>query len=75
MENLNLYTHYEIGDTFFYTPNDKLNPNSFIRDHIDLKRTMILVVMALMPCLIFGIYNVGHQYYHYVETATNATMI
>ena len=70
-----LYPLYEAGDTFLYTPNDKTKTAPFVRDHIDLKRTMILVVMALMPCLLFGIYNVGHQYYHYVETATNATMI
>ena len=70
-----LYPLYEAGDTFLYTPNDKTKSAPFVRDHIDLKRTMILVVMALMPCLLFGIYNVGHQYYHYVETAANATMI
>ena len=70
-----LYPLYEAGDTFLYTPNDKTKTAPFVRDHIDLKRTMILVVMALMPCLLFGIYNVGHQYYHYVETAANATMI
>ena len=70
-----LYPLYEAGDTFLYTPNDKTKTAPFVRDHIDLKRTMILVVMALIPCLLFGIYNVGHQYYHYVETATNATMI
>ena len=53
-----LYPLYEAGDTFLYTPNDKAKTAPFVRDHIDLKRTMILVVMALMPCLLFGIYNV-----------------
>jgi Na+-transporting NADH:ubiquinone oxidoreductase subunit B len=36
---------------------------------------MILVVMALLPCLLFGIFNVGHQYYQYVDTTTSATLI
>ena len=70
-----LYPLYEAGDTFLYTPSDKTKTAPFVRDHIDLKRTMILVVMALMPCLLFGIFNVGHQYYHFVETTTEATII
>ena len=58
-----LYPLYEAGDTFLYTPNDKAKHAPFVRDNIDLKRTMILVVIALLPCLLFGIFNVGHQYY------------
>ena len=69
------YPLYEAGDTFLYTPNDKAKSAPFVRDHIDLKRTMILVVMALIPCLFFGIFNVGHQYYHFVDTTSNATFI
>ena len=34
-----------------------------IRDAIDLKRLMMTVVIAMVPCLLFGIWNVGHQYY------------
>jgi len=56
------YPLYEMLDTFLYTPKDKIKTAPFVRDNIDLKRTMILVVMALLPCLLFGIYNVGHQY-------------
>ena len=70
-----LYPLYEAGDTFLYTPNDKTKTAPFVRDNIDLKRTMILVVMALLPCLLFGIFNVGHQYYQYVETGTAATFL
>ena len=70
-----LYPLYEAGDTFLYTPNEKTKKPPFVRDNIDLKRTMILVVMALLPCLLFGIFNVGHQYYQYVETNVNATLI
>ena len=60
-----LYPLFEAMDTFLFTPNDRAKAAPFIRDSIDLKRTMILVVMALIPCLLFGIYNVGHQYSYY----------
>ena len=70
-----LYPLYEAGDTFLYTPNDKIKTAPFVRDNIDLKRTMILVVMALLPCLFFGIFNVGHQYYEYVDTTMSATLV
>ena len=59
------YPLYEMVDTFLYTPKDKTKTPPFVRDHIDLKRTMILVVLALLPCLFFGIYNVGHQYSYF----------
>ena len=62
-----LYPLYEMIDTFLYTPKDKAKTAPFVRDSIDLKRTMILVVMALLPCLFFGIYNVGHQYSIYID--------
>ena len=48
-------------DTFLYTKNSQTSNAPFIRDAIDLKRTMILVVLALFPCLLFGTYNVGYQ--------------
>jgi len=70
-----LYPLYEAGDTFLYTPNDKAKKAPFVRDNIDLKRTMILVVMALLPCLLFGIFNVGHQYYQFVEAGVSANLI
>ena len=59
------YPLFEAMDTFLFTPNNKAKTAPFIRDSIDLKRTMILVVMALIPCLLFGIYNVGHQYSYF----------
>jgi len=70
-----LYPLYEAGDTFLYTPNDKAKSAPFVRDNIDLKRTMILVVFALLPCLFFGIFNIGHQYYQYVDTSSSANLI
>ena len=48
-------------DTFLYSTNTKTEHAPFVRDAVDLKRTMILVVLALLPAFFFGIYNVGLQ--------------
>lgn len=50
-------------DTFLFTPNHTTQKGSHIRDAVDLKRTMITVVIALIPALIFGMWNAGYQYY------------
>ncbi|NBC58543.1 MAG: NADH:ubiquinone reductase (Na(+)-transporting) subunit B [Bacteroidetes bacterium] len=50
-------------DTFLFVPNDTTNKGSHIRDAVDLKRTMITVVLALIPALIFGFWNAGYQHY------------
>jgi len=50
-------------DTLMFTPNHVTKNGSHIRDAIDLKRTMMLVIIALIPCLLFGIYNTGYQHY------------
>ena len=54
---------YDMVDTFLFTPSYKADTAPFIRDGIDLKRTMILVVLSLLPCFFFGIYNVGSQHF------------
>ena len=50
-------------DTLMFTPNHVTNKGAHVRDAIDLKRTMMLVILALVPCLLFGIYNTGYQHY------------
>ncbi len=50
-------------DTLMFTPNHVTKKGSHVRDAIDLKRTMMLVIIALVPCLLFGIYNTGYQHY------------
>ena len=50
-------------DTLMFTPNKVTSSGAHIRDAIDLKRTMMLVIMALGPCLLFGMYNTGFQSY------------
>ena len=49
--------------TFLYLPNDTTHSGSHVRAADDLKRTMNTVIMALIPCLIFGIFNAGYQHH------------
>ncbi len=48
-------------ETFLYTPNTTSDSGVNIHDSLDSKRVMIIVVLALMPCLLFGMYNTGYQ--------------
>lgn len=50
-------------DTFLFVPNHTTQKGAHIRDAVDLKRTMITVVLALIPALIFGMWNTGHQHF------------
>jgi Na+-transporting NADH:ubiquinone oxidoreductase subunit B len=53
--------------TFLYTPNETTHSGSHVRVADDLKRTMNTVIMALVPCLIFGIFNAGYQHYAAID--------
>jgi Na+-transporting NADH:ubiquinone oxidoreductase subunit B len=67
------YYLFEALDTFNYSPNT-VTPASGaqIRDAVDLKRLMMTVVIAMIPCLAFGVYNVGYQ--HALATGEQLTM-
>ena len=58
-------------DTFLFTPNHTTKKGAHIRDAVDLKRTMITVVLALIPALIFGMWNGGYQYLHQLPEYAN----
>lgn len=58
--------------TFLYTPNETTHSGSHVRAVDDLKRTMNAVVMALVPCLIFGIFNAGYQHYAAIDPLLRA---
>ncbi|WP_350290594.1 NADH:ubiquinone reductase (Na(+)-transporting) subunit B [uncultured Croceitalea sp.] len=49
--------------TFLYSPNETTHSGSHVRAVDDLKRTMNTVIMALVPCLLFGMFNAGYQHY------------
>jgi Na+-transporting NADH:ubiquinone oxidoreductase subunit B len=51
---------FETMATFAFTPKLVTQKGSHIRDGVDLKRTMMTVIIAMIPCLLFGIYNTGH---------------
>lgn len=58
------YPAFNALETFFFVPGDTAPPTgAHVRDAIDLKRTMILVVLSLVPCLLFGIWNTGYQHF------------
>ncbi|TVQ09013.1 MAG: NADH:ubiquinone reductase (Na(+)-transporting) subunit B [Bacteroidetes bacterium] len=54
---------FEAFETFLYVKGDVTHRGSHIRDAIDMKRTMVHVIIALIPALLFGIWNVGFQHY------------
>ena len=53
-------------ETFLFVPNHTTRQGTHIRDYVDLKRTMTVVIIALIPALLFGMYNTGYQ--HYIAT-------
>ncbi len=58
-------------ETFLYVPNTTAKTGANIHDAIDSKRIMSMVVIALMPAMLFGMYNVGYQ--NYLAAGTLAT--
>lgn len=66
-----LFYAFEAGETFLFSPNHTTgSKGAQVKDAIDLKRLMITVVIAMIPCLLFGIYNTGHQ--HMLATGETA---
>ncbi len=59
-----LYPAYDAFETFLFVPNHTSDTSCHVRDSVDLKRTMGTVILALIPCLLFGCYNIGYQYYN-----------
>jgi len=55
--------------TFLYLPNETTHGGTHIKAADDLKRTMNIVIMALVPCLLFGIFNAGYQHYAAIDAA------
>ena len=56
-----LYPLWEANDTFLYTPGKVTRAASHVRDALDLKRMMSTVVVALVPCVLWALYNTGFQ--------------
>lgn len=58
-----LHSVFDGFETFLFVPNTTSKNGTHIHDAIDSKRTMIMVVVALVPALLFGMFNVGYQHY------------
>lgn len=58
-----LHSTFDAFETFLFVPNKVTQKGTHIRDSIDLKRTMSVVIIALLPALLFGMYNVGFLYF------------
>lgn len=56
-----LYPVYEVVDTFFYTPGETADGSCHVRDGMDYKRMMSIVLLALVPCVLMACYNTGLQ--------------
>ncbi len=56
-----LYPLFEAQDTFLFTPGKVTHGASHVRDSIDLKRIMSVVIVALVPCILMAMYNTGYQ--------------
>ena len=52
---------WDATKTFFFLPSEKVRAMPFVRDNLDLKRYMSIVILALLPVTFFGIYNTGYQ--------------
>ncbi len=57
----NFHAIYEMVDTLFFSPPDVTRGSPHVRDAIDLKRVMIMVVFAATPCALIGMWNTGYQ--------------
>ncbi|TWT67608.1 Na(+)-translocating NADH-quinone reductase subunit B [Posidoniimonas polymericola] len=56
-----LYPLYEAQDTFLFTPGETTKSASHVRDALDMKRMMSMVIVALGPCILMALYNTGLQ--------------
>ena len=57
-----LHSTFDAFETFLFVPNTVTRKGSHVRDCVDLKRVMIMVVLALVPAMLFGIWNTGYQH-------------
>ncbi len=70
-----LESAFDAVETLFYVPDKVTTSGSHIRDAIDMKRTMIIVFIALIPALLFGMWNIGYQHFMSIgETSDFITM-
>ncbi|MGB0918477.1 MAG: NADH:ubiquinone reductase (Na(+)-transporting) subunit B [Flavobacteriales bacterium] len=62
-------------ETLMFTPEEVTHTGAHIRDGIDLKRTMSTVILAMVPCLLFGMYNAGFQHFRELGQLADASFM
>lgn len=67
-----LHSTFDAFETFLFVPNTVTTKGAHIRDANDMKRTMIMVVLALVPSVLFGMWNIGFQ--HFTATGQEGTL-
>ena len=65
------HSTFEAFETFLYTPNKVTTNGAHIRNYVDMKRSLIYVVFALIPCFLFGTWNIGYQ--HFLSVGESVT--
>lgn len=70
-----LHSTFDATETFLFVPGETTHNGSHIRDGVDLKRTMFTVVIAMMPVLLFGLWNTGYQHYLAIGKAAEASLL
>jgi Na+-transporting NADH:ubiquinone oxidoreductase subunit B len=68
-----LYPLYEAGETFLYTPGSVTEGKTHVRDAIDTKRMMTMVIVALIPCIFMAMYNTGYQASRIIEAVSSSS--
>jgi Na+-transporting NADH:ubiquinone oxidoreductase subunit B len=58
-----LHSTFDAFETFLFVPDTVTARGAHIRDSVDMKRTMIIVVISMMPALLFGMWNTGYQHF------------
>ena len=66
------HSFFDAMETFFYVPNKVTINGAHVRDAVDMKRNMIYVLIALIPCFLFGTWNIGYQ--HFLSHGEAATL-
>ena len=61
--------------TFLYLPNEVTHGGTHIKAADDLKRTMNIVIVAMIPCLLFGMFNAGYQHYAAIDSSLRADVL
>jgi Na+-transporting NADH:ubiquinone oxidoreductase subunit B len=67
------YPLYDSIHTLFFVPGHAAQSGAHVRDAIDMKRTMMMVIFALVPALLFGMWNAG--YWHYTALGVESTLL